>query len=365
MNSTLETDYKDYIKDGIFYFIVWGNQDPISIHNAIKDNADFHTLCVLGPQEHESVALFDTEIRYQFLKGYLELHNKKLIISMGATDKDYNYRYFQHRKDVPTIPWDTFLLNYVVRNQADNNRLSYGHTEITKAFTSLNNRGHDFRLRFLDHMSKHGLMDKGFVSFHNDSQSLNFHNYKFRWWKPRLTRLDKTFNSINGNYLIPPLQWKNSLWSVVSESNTETVFVTEKTYLPIWHKRPFITYSAPYYYRYLKELGFKLYDSMVDYSFDEIDDDDMRCDMMMRQVKKITTLNHQKVLKKLQPTIEYNFRHMCKLVQDNTHLDITLQNMINNGPDSLSEYRDVLNYGQSDRFRNYMINNNMKDYLIE
>ena len=323
MEEEFDTDYQKYIVDGVFYFLIWGIQDSINVHTAIQEGADFHTVCILGPEEHEPTRIFESLAKCYFFKGYLAHHGKNLVMIMGATNKDYNYRYYVNQGDLPLVPWDTWWAHQTVSAQIEKQLTPMGHTKIEKAFTSLNNRGHPWRLRFLDHMAKYDLFDKGFVSFHNDNQPIQIDDnyYKFRWWTPRKLNFEPSWRRAgphSGDYLRPPPEWEKSLWSIISESNTEVLFVTEKSYLPIWHKRPFITYGAPYHHRYLKELGFKLFDEFVDYSFDSVDDDDMRCDMMMQQVSKISKLNHDTVKKRLQPILDYNFKNLIKLVNRKT-----------------------------------------------
>lgn len=108
--------------------------------------------------------------------------------------------------------------------------------------------------------------------------------------------------------------WKNSYWHVV----TETVFydkklhLTEKVFKPIISMRPFLLVAAPGNLKYLKSYGFKTFDDWIDESYDDIQDDDQRLNMILQQLQMLCNQNSVKLQAMhddMRPILEYNHRH--------------------------------------------------------
>ena len=69
------------------------------------------------------------------------------------------------------------------------------------------------------------------------------------------------------------------------------------------------------YIKTFKKLGFKLYDELFDYSFDEIESFRYRHEAIMTQIKNILDSNNNifnKKLHSIQDKLEYNKRHLLE-----------------------------------------------------
>jgi hypothetical protein len=106
----------------------------------------------------------------------------------------------------------------------------------------------------------------------------------------------------------------DAFWHIV----TETVFyydklhLTEKIFKPIVSKQPFMLLAAPGNLAYLKSYGFKTFDSVIDESYDLIQDDNERIDSVVAQMKWYCNLSQEeksRVIERLAPILEYNFQH--------------------------------------------------------
>jgi hypothetical protein len=106
----------------------------------------------------------------------------------------------------------------------------------------------------------------------------------------------------------------DSFWHIV----TETVFyydklhLTEKIFKPIVSKQPFMLLAAPGNLAYLKSYGFKTFDSVIDETYDTIQDNDARTEAVVRQLHwycNLTPGEKTEVIKQLEPIIDYNFHH--------------------------------------------------------
>jgi hypothetical protein len=106
----------------------------------------------------------------------------------------------------------------------------------------------------------------------------------------------------------------DAFWHIV----TETVFyynklhLTEKIFKPIVSKQPFMLLAAPGNLAYLKSYGFKTFDSIIDESYDSIQDNDLRTEAVVRQLHwycNLTPDEKTDIIQQLEPIIDYNFHH--------------------------------------------------------
>jgi len=116
---------------------------------------------------------------------------------------------------------------------------------------------------------------------------------------------------IDGFGILPNI---DTFWHIV----TETVFyydklhLTEKIFKPIVSKQPFMLLAAPGNLAYLKSYGFKTFDSVIDETYDDIIDNDLRTQAVVRQLHWYCNLTPDKktdIIRQLEPIIDYNFHH--------------------------------------------------------
>ena len=105
---------------------------------------------------------------------------------------------------------------------------------------------------------------------------------------------------------------------------TETVFnypypfITEKTLRPITSKRPFIVLGAKGVLQLLHSKGFLTFDSIIDESYDLIDDYSDRFDNVCESVKQFVTQPLEKIRKDvdgISTILEHNFQQY-KMLED-------------------------------------------------
>lgn len=337
-----------------FYYFVWGGHGLDHIIKEIENDNSYTDLIIFGPEEHEPGMLF-SDAEFLMFKRFLTYHNVNLKMVLGApSNYVLNNRYrFKNYKELHS--WHTFFANYTVFYNLTLQIDPCGHNDtINKHFISLNGRAHPWRCMFIDYMYKYKLFDKGYVSWHN-TENWGY-GYEFKWWTPEKLNFDKNWDNppdgfYDGNRV--PIEFKDSLFSVISESNLQTIFVTEKTYNPIYHKRPFIIFGAPYTHQYLKSLGFKMFDEVIDYSFDSVDNDEKRCNMLMKEVAKICSLDIKKTRKQLAPIVEYNFNNLISLVSNKKLVPKEVKHIINSDNHKMNEhYQAMLNINKREDFLN-------------
>lgn len=88
-------------------------------------------------------------------------------------------------------------------------------------------------------------------------------------------------------------------------------FLTEKTWKPIVCKKPFILVATPYALRDLRKLGYKTFDSIIDETYDTIEEDKLRMKAIGVEVERLNNLPKEEfseLLYKLKNIVEFNYK---------------------------------------------------------
>jgi hypothetical protein len=116
---------------------------------------------------------------------------------------------------------------------------------------------------------------------------------------------------------LPVQEWLESEIDLVCETQqVRQWYFSEKTCRPLGHCKPFLVIGGAGWYKIFEKLGFKLYDELFDYSFDEIESFRYRHEAIMTQIKDILDMNKNILNKKLhniQDKLEYNRRHLLEI----------------------------------------------------
>lgn len=295
----------------------WGNHgDFYSLVESMPTKPD--EIYIMAPEEVTPSCVYSDRSysnqrkviqNYKMLVEFVQQHNIILYVILGQPHDD---RYNQ----TPTFFWNDYFMFSVAHQQLPLPE----YTAPTKPFISLNGRVTTTRCRFVDHFYKYGLFNKGYFSFSNNGYANpNFECYNWKYWnKPELFFLDDLStmeeNNLNPNFTIPP-QYFDSVFSFGSETKEHLVFVTEKTYLPIYFKKPFLLYAAKGQYAYLKSQGFKLFENLIDYSFDNIDTHYARADAITYQMKRLSEMNIDTLIENTREVCDYNYNVMMEKIK--------------------------------------------------
>jgi hypothetical protein len=109
--------------------------------------------------------------------------------------------------------------------------------------------------------------------------------------------------------------FNDSWFSVVSETNylsSQPKFLTEKTFKAISFKHPFILNSTPYSLDFLKDLGYKTFENIIDENYDTEKDDNKRMMLVANEIKRLCNLTEEEVTNfknNAIPIVEYNLKH--------------------------------------------------------
>ena len=121
----------------------------------------------------------------------------------------------------------------------------------------------------------------------------------------RVTFMDKAM------YLseVMPFKVYNSSWySMICETwyHNEASFYTEKITKPIQAKRIVMVVSGQYYLKNLRSLGFKTFDGIIDESYDEVENQIERYDMLLTEAEKLMQRDPLEVYEEAKDIVEHN-----------------------------------------------------------
>jgi hypothetical protein len=231
-------------------------------------------------------------------------------------------------------------------------------------FTSYNRSFRPHRHYLLQLMYDNKLLDNNLYTLFEFNKSLIHYfnmyvqpHFDFTNFNVPLNELDSRETINSGNYFNIFPSFTNSAFQQVTETLTEPIFLTEKTFIPILAKKAFITYGAQNINNVLTNFGFKLYDNIFDYSFDIVSDKNIRAQEYVKELKRVCdTYSPSDIYEKTKDIAIYNYNVALDILKNEKHIPCKFYEWE-------KEHRDdnVWRYHMSDWYYNYK--NNINNYL--
>lgn len=283
---------------------VWDSEQQKSDF-ASNVNGGYDRAIIFGQNEHH----------ISIIEQY-NLDTDKIDVLSGAsiyhTPKTYKY-----------TGWDTwFFIKVYSQLLSKHPNLNSLRTQIhqksfKRSFASFNTRAHDHRCYLIDELAKHDLIDIGLVTWHGEFYSTD-HTYPFEYFQNRKIILEDGYQN-TGEWYNLPKEYEHTFVQLVSESTMDAVFITEKTVMPIMHFKPFLVSGPKHFYKRLDELGVERFTELFDYSFDDVDNDKLRVQMVVENINRIARLPEyylSELYQKIKPKLAHNFYKVEEIVYD-------------------------------------------------
>jgi hypothetical protein len=247
-----------------------------------------------------------------------------------------------YSNNVTFIHWETFWLNRTFavwkpyeninkKKNLDMSDIRNGEflTDFMFPYITLNNIAKNHRCLVMDILAKHNLIDKGAISWRDILRSCDdirssfpegmtdsmHHKYPYQYWKPKRLILDQDIDTLFLQETLP-IEFSQSFMQLVTESDDTDIFFSEKTMTPILLNKPFLVAGSVGHHMALKSHGFVLYDEIFDYSFDTEGDIKLRYEILIENVKRITTMNLKNLHNNIFDKLVYNKKHAFKLISN-------------------------------------------------
>lgn len=237
-------------------------------------------------------------------KYYTELHNS---LEIESNDVEYWNTHW--------ITWTEIQLHSEYKTYEPNPSL------FKYPFISLNNRSQLHRCVFIDQLARLDLIDKGAVSWlrYLDENA----NYSYQYFDNKILTLDPGYSVQLNPINTFPKEFHESLFHIVSETTSvinNIPMISEKTAIPLFYKKPFLVLGASSHHKKLADLGFKLYDEIIDYSFDEVEDLTQRATMLANEITKLVGCDYSNIYNTLRSKIEFNYNLAVEIAFSLKHI---------------------------------------------
>ena len=228
--------------------------------------------------------------------------------------------------NIKILGWPTSLLHYTdrcIENIKSND-------EFENLFICLNNKSHTHRAILIDSLFKNDLFQYGKISWRQIDTFLNSHI--FEYWK-------ETKMEINGHEEDFYFDSKCFL-NLVSESNSERLFFSEKTFKPILGEQVFLCYGFPNQNLYLKNYGFELYDEIFDYEFDSNPLMESRVDGIIKNFNNIKTHNPKELYNLVEEKIKYNKDNAISILKNDYYISTEIRELFHKHKEHFFEFKN-------------------------
>lgn len=251
---------------------------------------------------------------YEVLIVDLEIKEQNIILFTGA--RDILPKVFESANKYNKLPIKVVLTAVPeavlsAREIVGKNHQSELRLQRSKKFINLNRRWRTHRMAFVSLLKVNNLLEYGNVSLlknedYNWDQAWDSMIFRHPEFKPLFEQhkhtivnmtplvLDKADLEVDPDWYptepeITRLH-QDSYFSVVSETNyynSESRWITEKTYKAIIYGHPFILLSVPRSLEFLRERGYKTFSPFIDERYDMEPDDSKRMNMVLEEVKRL------------------------------------------------------------------------------
>lgn len=253
------------------------------------------------------------EMTWDFAQ-YLNTKRVKVIVVHCSYPSEFYATRYKGFSTLELKYWPTYWANWSVMCSR-NIQFNVKYEDFKFPFISLNNKNHTHRCILIDELARNDLLDKGLVTWHrfpNQTPSA----YPFKYFDDRVITIGDEFETKLDSFLIPN-EYHQSFLHVIGESTTSVTCISEKTWLPIMFKKPWVIMADPGFHKKLVDLGFELYDEIIDYSFDSEPDMIKRGSMISDNVKSVVEQgNWFQLYESIKDKAQRNYENFLRIVTE-------------------------------------------------
>lgn len=134
--------------------------------------------------------------------------------------------------------------------------------------------------------------------------------------------------------VVPTQLFNTTAYSIICETGYEngTHMLSEKTAKALLGRRMFVMFSGAGILKFIRSQGFRTFDSIIDESYDDIQDNIERWTAAFEQVKKLCSMDQQTVLDQVQSICDHNLKHATSDLEFVPKATVywKIQNLLNN-----------------------------------
>lgn len=293
---------------------IWNNSFVEEINDIEKNNATISCILLNFLNEntfHKDAFLYD-------VVAIAKKYNIKIILLTSYSQDINTHQPIVEflKSNTVFIEWPLYFLTRTLVYMRNSNHLNLKNgydltnVQITDGifdyvYISLNNITKNHRCEMMDQLAAHDLIGCGAISWHDIIREIpditemasQYIKYPFKYWTPKIMLLDQNRNISNGEFIqeLIPLEYKKSFCQIVTETEENDFFLTEKTSVPLFFCKPFLVVGSKNFHKTLENFGFKLYDEIFDYSFDSLETYQERCNGIAKNILKLKGMSDEEM----------------------------------------------------------------------
>lgn len=306
---------------------IWDKDRQSTIDNIKNDLANTTGIVIFGQLE-ASIVQISHDHWSQILS--LSFHNK-IPVYVLISGHENNPNLIQpdiRMKYVQVIRWPLYWLSETLvrmgwyNNDNYNKELGNNFSKIdsknfSQTFICMNKRPKRHRFITMDMLAKYGLIENNAVTWREEYIQKD---YKLQYWNQKQIFLDQTDTSQLFIQEKLPKEYATSCLQLVTETEDDIFFLTEKTAVPLLFGKPFLVSTSKDYHKILAEFGFQLYTEIFDYSFDSVENHVERIDKLVQNFYRYKHYNSDQLsdlYNKVKDKVLYNrslaFKYACDI----------------------------------------------------
>jgi hypothetical protein len=298
---------------GAIYLI--GRQQMIANAPLVREMAESGNFVIVHSNPAEGSETLKGKC-YSYGIDQLVLDQKILLLSGGDMAPEWPYMLF-----------DSFLpkiLDYDENILAiDRARDIFTKTVKPYKFLFLNGRSRPHRVYLLQRL-QHLLQQTLWTNLDSHAGAIQTlpQQYEFDFYQSRVASAGtegfvkyQLFNNDWGEIYLKAEPYADTYFSVVTETvfDYPYSFRTEKIWKPIAMGHPWIAVANAGYYRDMRRLGFRTFDSVIDESFDTIENNQDRLERIAQVVEDLCRQDLVSFLQECYNTCKYNQQHLAEM----------------------------------------------------
>jgi len=343
---------KEFENDRSIDILYWHPLEPIGIP------VDIPRQEVMDEYYSRILHEFETFLINRDIKIYFLYGGSKLVDSWAYGDYVI--------KNVKIIPWLTFDLHYslhylekVYNRPIEDININ---TSFEKLFFCLNRHPRPNRSLIIDELCKNELFEHGLVSW--NMLSTSWHNpYNFKCWEEKILTLDlgdkiHIIDNINQDteFNTDFLLNNKCLFNLVGESlyTNHEIFFSEKTFKNLLIGQPLLVSGPLHHNSQLEKLGFKKYDELFDYSFDNERDLDIKIMKMVQNFNQYKNSDLKELYNRIEDIIRYNKNRAIEISEKDPFVPVEMVNFFKENRQKLLDNKFITRDCDLDRiFKNF------------
>ena len=256
-----------------------------------------------------------------------ELHETTVNFITKNQQKNVNYFICGSIKGTRFNQWmDWFVMStYFYKQNPILDQLS-SYSPKPKTFDILLGGSRPHRTKIYDYILKNNLNDRVIMTYMGNlnkplqqlptsnwiwPEGLDIPEKDISW---TVTPINYQGRSMSLSTIVPINIYNDTAYSIVAETNyfNHFNFYTEKIVKPILAERLFLVFSGLHYLKNLRSLGFKTFNGIIDESYDDVENTELRFQMIFEQMQYLFNQPQEKILEQIQPITEHNKRVMLE-----------------------------------------------------